>query len=62
LKDWKAHDKPIAGIVADRSSIWKLDRLQVASLGTDTMLRIWDGMLKSDWLGKLRFLLHENVC
>ncbi len=52
LKDWKAHDKPIAGILADRTSIWKLDRFQVASLGTDTMLRIWDGMLKNDWLGK----------
>lgn len=52
LKDWKAHDKPIAGILADRTSIWKLDRFQVASLGTDTMLRVWDGMLKNDWLGK----------
>lgn len=52
LKDWKAHDKPIAGILADRTSIWKLDRFQVASLGTDTMLRMWDGMLKEDWLGK----------
>lgn len=53
LKDWKAHEKPIAGILADRTSIWKLDRFQVASLGTDTMLRIWDGMLKNDWLGRL---------
>jgi hypothetical protein len=53
LKDWKAHDKPIAGILADRTSIWKLDRFQVASLGTDSMLRVWDGMLKNDWLGKL---------
>jgi hypothetical protein len=52
LKDWKAHDKPIAGILADRTSIWKLDRFQVASLGTDTMLRIWDGMMKDDWLGR----------
>ncbi|OCK79528.1 DNase I-like protein [Lepidopterella palustris CBS 459.81] len=49
-KDWHAHDNPIAGIVVDRSSIWKLDRLQVASLGTDNMLRLWDGMLKDDWL------------
>lgn len=57
LKDWKAHDKPIAGIVADRTSIWKLDRFQVASLGTDTMLRIWDGMLKTDWLGESGCLL-----
>jgi hypothetical protein len=52
LKDWKAHEKPIAGIIADRTSIWKLDRFQVASLGTDMMLRVWDGMLKTDWLGK----------
>ncbi|KAF2646551.1 DNase I-like protein [Massarina eburnea CBS 473.64] len=51
LKDWKAHEKkPIAGILADRTSIWKLDRLQVASLGTDNLLRIWDGMLRDDWL------------
>ena len=56
-KDWKAHDKkPIAGILADRTSIWKLDRLQVASLGTDNLLRIWDGMLKDDWIGMLKFL------
>lgn len=53
MKDWKAHEKPIAGIIADRTSIWKLDRLQVASLGTDSMLRIWDGMLRNDWLGRI---------
>jgi WD40 repeat protein len=62
LKDWKAHDKPIAGIIADRTSIWKLDRFQVASLGTDTMLRVWDGMLKNDWLGKLRVENVEGIC
>ncbi|KAF2021211.1 DNase I-like protein [Aaosphaeria arxii CBS 175.79] len=50
LKDWKAHEGAIAGILADRTSIWKLDRLQVASLGLDHTLRIWDGMLKDDWL------------
>jgi hypothetical protein len=54
MKDWQAHEPKtgVAGILADRTSIWKLDRLQVASLGTDNMLRIWDGMLKDDWLGK----------
>ncbi|KAK7706960.1 hypothetical protein SLS57_009474 [Botryosphaeria dothidea] len=49
-KDWHAHDNPIAGIIVDRSSLWKMDRLQVASLGTDSVIRIWDGMLKDDWL------------
>ncbi|KAF1969631.1 DNase I-like protein [Bimuria novae-zelandiae CBS 107.79] len=49
LKDWKAHEKIIFGILADRTSIWKLDRLQVATLGSDNILRIWDGMMKDDW-------------
>lgn len=50
-KDWKAHEKTIAGILVDRTSIWKLNRLQVASLGTDNLIRLWDGMLEEDWLG-----------
>lgn len=62
LKDWKAHDKPIAGILADRTSIWKLDRFQVASLGTDSMLRIWDGMLKEDWLENLMHQRDSEYC
>lgn len=52
-KDWKAHEKTIAGILVDRTSIWKLDRLQVASLGTDNLIHIWDGLLEEDWLGKV---------
>src|SRR5690606_37770812 len=32
-KDWQAHEHPIVEVVADRSSIWKIDRLQVISLG-----------------------------
>lgn len=51
MKDWKAHEKVIFGILADRTSIWKLDRLQVATLGSDNILRIWDGMMKDDWHG-----------
>lgn len=51
-KDWHAHDNPIAGMTVDRSSVWKLDRLQVVSLGTDNMVRLWDGVLTEDWLGK----------
>lgn len=61
LKDWKAHDKPIAGIIADRTSIWKLDRFQVASLGTDSMLRIWDGLLKNDWLGMFVLVIIRTL-
>jgi hypothetical protein len=49
-KDWKAHHNTIAGVIVDRTSIWKLDRLQVASLGTDQLVQLWDGMLTDDWL------------
>ena len=52
LKDWKAHrNHRIAGLIVDRSSIWKMNRLQVASLGTDNLIQLWDGMLRQDWLG-----------
>ena len=49
-KDWQAHDKQICGISAERSAVWKMDRFQVVTLGTDNMLKIWDGMLEEDWL------------
>ncbi|KAL9123374.1 MAG: hypothetical protein Q9187_000056 [Circinaria calcarea] len=52
-KDWRAHDNPIAGILVDRSSVWKLGRLQVASIGLDNFIKVWDGMLEEDWLGEL---------
>ncbi|KAI9846341.1 MAG: hypothetical protein M1837_004194 [Sclerophora amabilis] len=49
-KDWQAHESPVLTISVDRTSIWKLDRLQVASLGADNFIRVWDGMLQEDWL------------
>ena len=39
-KDWNAHGKQICSIVADPSAIWKMDRLQVVTLGTDNMLKL----------------------
>ena len=50
-KDWHAHANPVANILADRSSVWRFGRLQVASIGMDNVIRIWDGMLEKDWLG-----------
>ncbi|KAK5164621.1 uncharacterized protein LTR77_009827 [Saxophila tyrrhenica] len=58
-KDWRAHEKQICGISADRSALWKLDRLQVVSLGTDNLLKIWDGMLEEDWL-EARMQDHDS--
>ena len=51
-KDWQAHEHPVAGILVDRSSVWKLGHLRVASIGLDNTIRMWDGMLQEDWLGK----------
>lgn len=56
-KDWHAHEKQICSIVAEPSAIWTLNRLQVITLGTDNMLRIWDGMLEEDWLDSR---MHER--
>ncbi len=49
-KDWQAHENPVVKLIADRSSVYKLDRYQVVSLGADNVLRSWDGLLQEDWL------------
>ncbi|MCJ1398955.1 hypothetical protein MMC11_002156 [Xylographa trunciseda] len=49
-KDWLAHENPVLSIVADRSCVWKLGDIQVASIGVDNAVRMWDGMLEDDWL------------
>ena len=51
-KYWQAHTHPVASIQADRGSLWKLGRFHVLSLGVDSMIGVWDGMLEADWIGK----------
>lgn len=58
-KDWRAHDNPVVTLVRDRASFWKMDRSQIVSLGADNVVRIWDGMLQDDWLGKLTLFLRQ---
>lgn len=62
VKDWQAHEKQICGINAEKSSIWKMDRLQVVTLGTDNALRIWDGMLEDDWLDSQMLRRNGEFC
>lgn len=52
-KDWQAHHKehPVVKLIADQSSFWSLNRAQVVSLGQDTTIRVWDGLLEDDWIG-----------
>ena len=61
-KDWLAHQNPVAGLLVDRSSVWKFGHLQVASIGLDNTIRFWDGMLEDDWIGTLApYLLLQGV-
>jgi len=60
-KDWQAHENPVASILVDRSSTWKIGRLQVASLGNDNAIRIWDGMLEEDWIGTLTMRIARTL-
>lgn len=59
IKDWQAHDAPVTEVIGDRTSIWKVDRLQVISLGTDNIIKVWDGMLEEDWL-EAKMVKHDT--
>jgi len=52
-KEWQAHHDPVVKLIADPASYWTLDRSNVVSLGQDNMIRVWDGLLQDDWIGKL---------
>ena len=60
-KEWKEHAMPVVSIVADRSSIWTLQRLQVVSLGMDNVVKIWDGILEDDWIGECQGGLAKSL-
>lgn len=52
-KEWAAHhNSPVLDIAVDRSGLWRSGELQVASIGTDSAVRIWDGSLEEDWRGE----------
>jgi WD40 repeat protein len=60
-KDWHAHQDPVIKLFADRSSCWSLDRSQVISLGQDSMIRVWDGLLQDDWIGRPILISHDFI-
>ncbi|KAK3679811.1 hypothetical protein LTR78_000187 [Recurvomyces mirabilis] len=62
-KDWEAHEKKqVCSIVPDASALWSMDRLQVVTLGTDNILRIWDGFLQEDWLDSRMQSYDSRYC
>lgn len=61
-KDWQAHNNPVIKIIADPASFYKLDRLQVITLGADNMLKSWDGLLQDDFLENEMKLIDTQYC
>ncbi|KAL9129500.1 MAG: hypothetical protein Q9217_002060 [Psora testacea] len=50
-KSWMAHQgSPILNLTVDRSSLWRTGVLRVASVGSDDVVRFWDGTLENDWM------------
>jgi hypothetical protein len=49
-KEWQAHDNPVVRIKVDPAGAYRLERMQVVSLGADNKIRVWDGFLQEDWL------------
>lgn len=58
LKNWRAHEDPVSSVLVDRTSIWKLGRVQVVSLGMENVVKVWDGLLQDDWLER-RMQQHD---
>jgi len=61
-KDWHAHSDPVSSILVDRSSVWRSGFLQVASIGADNAIRLWDGMLEDDWLAENMQVHDTDYC
>ncbi|KAG6018191.1 hypothetical protein E4U43_007157 [Claviceps pusilla] len=49
-KEWQAHEQSVLKMKTDCSGPYRMERLQVFSLGADAKVKIWDGMLQDNWL------------
>ncbi|KAK8004354.1 hypothetical protein PG989_004073 [Apiospora arundinis] len=61
-KEWLGHGNPVIKLHADQASFYRLDRLQVISLGADNMIRCWDGLLQDDFLETEMKALDTQYC
>jgi endonuclease/exonuclease/phosphatase family metal-dependent hydrolase len=50
IKEWPAHRSPVTELCVDRGGLWKERRLGVCSTSTDGVVKIWDGLMMTDWL------------
>lgn len=60
IKDYHAHEGPVVSLSVDRSSLWLSGQLRVGSLSLDNTIRLWDGLLEQDWLGRFKRRLDNT--
>ncbi|KAK7954929.1 endonuclease/Exonuclease/phosphatase [Apiospora saccharicola] len=61
-KEWLGHGNPVIKLHADQASFYRLDRLQVLSLGADNMIKVWDGLLQDDFIETEMKALDRQYC
>lgn len=66
MKEWKAHESSVRDIASNYTSFYtaqQFGHLPVISVGPESGALLWDGLLKTDWIGKylLLLLLSTNI-
>ncbi|KAK9716847.1 hypothetical protein K7432_006615 [Basidiobolus ranarum] len=63
VKSWDAHrSSPVNQIKLNTSSIFLAGEVQIASFAEDGGVKIWDGMLTSDWKEKEMLMRDTEFC
>lgn len=55
MKEWKGHEATVRAIAANDSSMFDAQQtslMPVVSIGAESGVLLWDGLLKTDWIGK----------
>ncbi|KAL8897745.1 MAG: hypothetical protein Q9207_007049, partial [Kuettlingeria erythrocarpa] len=50
VKEWQAHEGPVANLAIDRTGLWLSGVLRVGSISLDNTIKLWDGLLEESWL------------
>lgn len=61
-KEWQAHNSGIYQLKSDATAAYRMDRSQVASIGNDGMVKLWDGLLQDDRLEESLKLKENQYC
>ncbi|CAG8457853.1 8822_t:CDS:2 [Funneliformis mosseae] len=62
IKHWQAHKAPIIDMQLDNAGLWRVERLQVASLSDEGQIIVWDGLMHDDWIDDQMFDRENDYC